>query len=163
VEELLRSSVAGKAPNDYVLTWGPGKKGKKKAEGTPVRWFKPEWEKLFADAKVKVRLRHDFRRAACRNLRQAGEAVTVIMKILGWSRPEMVTRYDRIDLSDQADAFQALEEKRELNRKLQAEREANEELRQRLEAAQRANVVVAFETVSPRLAPEVEEREPRVQ
>jgi integrase len=159
VRELVRPLVAGKTSTDYVFTWGQGKKGKKKAKGTPVKWFKPEWEKLFADAQVPLRLVHDFRRTACTNLRRAGQPNTVIMKMMGWANDEMIKRYDRPNLDDQANALAELDEARELRRKLKAEKRANEELRQRLEAAQRTS----FESVSPRIAPELDRFERRVQ
>jgi integrase len=138
VEELLRAAVAGKKPTDFVFTWGPGK-GKKKAEGTPVRWFEPEWKRLFADAGVRLRLVHDFRRSAARAMRNDGTSDIVIMKIGGWKTMDTLHRYQIVDLTDQKRALKEKEENRKRKRELRE-----------------LELKAPSEAVSPRLAPGIQ-------
>lgn len=52
---------------------------------------------------------HDLRRTAARNLRRAGVAEGVIMKIGGWRTRTVFERYAIVAQSDIADAMQKLE------------------------------------------------------
>ena len=64
-----------KEPDDYVFT---------RQDGKAVRDFRRTWAKVRQAAKVPGLLFHDLRRTAARNLRRAGVAEGVIMKIGGW-------------------------------------------------------------------------------
>jgi hypothetical protein len=52
---------------------------------------------------------HDLRRAAARNLRRAGIAEGVIMKIGGWRTRSVFERYAIVSQADIADALKKLE------------------------------------------------------
>ena len=52
---------------------------------------------------------HDLRRAAARNLRRAGIAETVIMKIGGWRTRSVFERYAIVSRTDIADAMRKLQ------------------------------------------------------
>jgi len=72
---LLAACIHGKGADDYVLTRENGKR---------VRDFRREWRNLCAAAGVPWLLVHDMRRTAARNLRRAGVAEGVTMRIGGW-------------------------------------------------------------------------------
>ena len=74
LHQLLTECVAGKAPEDFILT-----RGRK-----PVRNFRGRWKILCEQAQLPDLLIHDFRRSAARNLRTAGVAESVVMEIGGW-------------------------------------------------------------------------------
>jgi integrase len=77
VRALLTQCVLGKKPDDHVFTREAGKS---------VRDFRRAWENSCAAAKVHGLLFHDLRRTAARNLRRAGVAEGVIMKIAAGKR-----------------------------------------------------------------------------
>jgi len=74
-----------------------------------VRDFRGAWESVCAAAGVPGLLFHDLRRTAARNLRRAGVAETVIMKIGGWRTSKMFRRYAIVCDSDLSDAMSKLE------------------------------------------------------
>jgi len=100
VQELLKLCVFGKQPDDFVFT---------RSNGTPVRDFRGTWEKACAKAGASGLLFHDFRRTAARNLRKAGVAEGVIMKIGGWRTRSVFERYAIVSQADIADAIGKLE------------------------------------------------------
>ena len=63
-------------------------------DGKPVRDFRGSWAKACDAAKVPGLLFHDLRRTAARNLRRAGVAEGVIMKIGGWKTRSVFERYE---------------------------------------------------------------------
>jgi integrase len=72
---LLTQCVAGKSAQSSVFT---------RPDGKPVRDFRETWRNACKSAGVPDLLFHDLRRTAARNLRRAGIAEGVIMKIGGW-------------------------------------------------------------------------------
>jgi integrase len=100
VIELLKLCVFGKQPDEFVFT---------RSSGTPVRDFRGTWEKATEKAGVKGLLFHDLRRTAARNLRKAGFAEGVIMKIGGWRTRSVFERYAIVSQADIADAIGKLE------------------------------------------------------
>jgi integrase len=98
--------VVGKAPDDYVF---------ERKEGRPVKDFRGTWENVTVAAKVPGLLFHDLRRTGARNLRRAGVAEGVIMKIGGWKTASVFRRYDIIDNADTTEAVRKLEHSRETN------------------------------------------------
>ncbi len=100
VHELLKLCVFGKQPDDFVFT---------RSNGTPVRDFRGTWEKACEKAGVPGLLFHDLRRTAARNLRKAGVAEGVIMKIGGWRTRSVFERYAIVSQADIADAIGKLE------------------------------------------------------
>jgi|SRR5581483_8592119 len=100
VRELLTHCIIGKSSDDSVFT----RKGK-----SPVLDFRGAWESVCEKAGVPGLLFHDLRRTAARNLRRAGVAETVIMKIGGWRTNEMFRRYAIVCDSDLSDAMSKLE------------------------------------------------------
>jgi len=97
---LLAECVSDKSANDYVFT---------RANGKPVRDFRSTWVKACQHACVPGLLFHDLRRTAARNLRRAGIAEGVIMKIGGWRTRSVFERYAIVDQNDIAAAVKKLE------------------------------------------------------
>lgn len=100
VHELLKLCVFGKQHDDFVFT---------RRNGTPVRDFRGTWAKACEEAGVPDLLFHDLRRTAARNLRKAGVAEGVIMKIGGWRTRSVFERYAIVSQADIADAIGKLE------------------------------------------------------
>jgi integrase len=100
VRALLTQCVHGKGPDDYVFT---------REDGKPVRDFRGAWAKACEAANVPGLLFHDLRRTAARNLRRAGVAEGVIMKIGGWKTRSVFERYAIVSQSDIRDAMAKLE------------------------------------------------------
>ncbi len=146
VNVLLRECIRGKAPDDHVFT---------RTNGRPVRDFRKAWrtacvaagvgrmlckscdqpvsgEKCEACGAEGRGLRysglifHDARRTAARNLRRAGVAEGVIMRIGGWRTRSVFERYNIVSQSDIVDALEKLEQKRadriELERQIEERR-----------------------------------------
>jgi hypothetical protein len=55
---------------------------------------------------------HDMRRTGARNLRRAGVAEGVIMRLGGWKTASVFRRYDIVNQADIVDALQKLEQRR---------------------------------------------------
>ena len=100
VLELLKLCVFGKTAEDFVFT---------RSNGQPVRDFRGTWAKACAEAGVPGLLFHDLRRTAARNLRRAGVAEGVIMKIGGWRTRSVFERYAIVSQADIAEAVGRLE------------------------------------------------------
>jgi integrase len=100
VHELLMFCTFGKKPEDFVFT---------RSDGKPVRDFRGTWTLACNAAGVSGLLFHDLRRTAARNLRRAGVAEGVIMKIGGWRTRAVFERYAIVSQSDIVDAIQKLE------------------------------------------------------
>ncbi len=100
VYQLLSACVNGKSPDDQVFV---------RPDGKPVRDFREQWKNACAAAGVPNLLFHDLRRTAARNLRRAGVAEGVIMKIGGWRTRSVFERYAIVTQSDIKDAVQKLE------------------------------------------------------
>jgi integrase len=75
VRSLLTQCISGKEPDDAVFSYD---------DGRPVIDIRKTWRKVCIEAKVPNLLFHDLRRTAARNLRNAGIAEEIIMKIGGW-------------------------------------------------------------------------------
>ena len=97
---LLAECVAGKTADDFVLT---------RRNGKPVRDFRDTWANACRYAGVPGLLFHDLRRTAARNLRPAGIAEGVIMKIGGWRTRSVFERYAIVDQNDIAAAMKKLQ------------------------------------------------------
>jgi len=100
VRTLLTQCVQGKGSHDYVFT---------RDGGRPVRDFRGTWANACEAGKVPNLLFHDLRRTAARNLRRAGVAEGVIMKIGGWKTRSVFERYAIVSQSDIRDAMTKLE------------------------------------------------------
>lgn len=111
VETLLRAAVAGKRPDDHVITWDRGR-----SKGKPVRDFRDAWAKLFRDAGVEAKLLHDMRRSGVKALRRAGVPESVIMATSGMKSNSIFRRYAIVSSADQRQAIELLELARERNR-----------------------------------------------
>jgi hypothetical protein len=129
IRELVKLAVAGKGPDDHLLT---------RATGQPVKDFRKTWHKLSVQAglgsmvcrecgKVVIGKKcecggkrvkyvglilHDFRRSAARELRRAGVPESTIMDIGGWKTREMFKRYAITDTKDVAAAISKRERAR---------------------------------------------------
>ena len=101
VHKLLSALVHGKAADDYVFT---------RANGKPVRDFRAMWQNACTHAGVPELLFHDLRRTGARNLRRAGVADGIIMKIGGWRTRSVFERYAIVSRSDMNDAILKLQE-----------------------------------------------------
>jgi integrase len=100
VKALLTQCVQDKNADDHVFT---------REHGRRVRDFRGSWENACEAAKVPGLLFHDLRRTAARNLRRAGVAEGVIMKIGGWKTRSVFERYAIVSQSDIRDAMTRLE------------------------------------------------------
>ena len=76
----------------------------------PIKNFRESWIQACQRAGVPNLLFHDLRRTAVRNLRRAGVAETVIMKITGHRTRSMFERYNITDQSDTQEAGRMAEE-----------------------------------------------------
>jgi integrase len=118
--QLLSALVYGKSSDDYVFT---------RTNGKPVRDFRTMWQNACAYAGVPELLFHDLRRTGARNLRRAGVAEGVIMKIGGWRTRSVFERYAIVSRSDMKDAILKLQESEqhaEQKRMLAEEQQAQE-------------------------------------
>jgi len=129
VAELLQLAVAGKKPDDFVLT----------RRGEPVRDVRDAWQAMCVRAglgqivcgqcgepwskkkcvkcegrkrKYRGLIPHDLRRSAAKALRRAGVPESVIMVAGGWKTPAMFRRYAIVSTADQRDAVEMLERAR---------------------------------------------------
>ena len=100
VFELLRQCCQGKRAEDYVFT---------REDGSRVKYFRRTWKTVTKNARVPNLLFHDLRRTAARNLRRAGVAEGVIMKVGGWRTRSVFERYAIVAQSDIIDAMRRLE------------------------------------------------------
>ncbi len=101
VRGLLVQCVAGKSGDEPVFT---------RTDGSDVRVFRKVWVKATEAAGVPGLLFHDLRRTAARNLRRAGIAEGVIMKIGGWRTRSVFERYAIVSQSDISDALEKLQD-----------------------------------------------------
>jgi integrase len=100
---LVRQAIAGKAPDDYLLT---------RADGKPVRDFRRAWYKLTQAAGLPKLLVHDLRRSGARQLRRAGVPESVVQEIGGWKTREMFKRYAIVSSADRREAIEKLDQAR---------------------------------------------------
>jgi len=100
VYALLSACVSEKQPDDFVFT---------RPDGKAVRDFRETWRNACVAAGVPKLLFHDLRRTAARNLRRAGVAEGVIMKIGGWRTRCIFERYAIVSQTDISDAMRKLE------------------------------------------------------
>jgi hypothetical protein len=76
--------------------------------GRPIVSFDGTWRAAAAAVGLPGVLFHDLRRSEARNLRRAGVAEDVIMRLGGWRTRSMFSRYSIVDERDLADAGQSL-------------------------------------------------------
>lgn len=143
VKMLLRECVCGKGPEDHVFT---------RANGRPVCDFRNAWatacvaagvgrmickscDKPVSGEKCQAcgahgkgltysgLLFHDTRRTAARNLRRAGVAEGVIMRIGGWRTRAVFERYNIVSQADIVDALQKLEQRKSERIELERQKE----------------------------------------
>jgi integrase len=100
VYELLKLCAHAKNADDHLFT---------RSNGKPVRDFRGTWAKTCVSAGVPGLLFHDLRRTAARNLRRAGAAEGVIMKIGGWRTRSVFERYAIVSQADISEAIQKLD------------------------------------------------------
>lgn len=128
VYAMLTACIMGKQGGHKVFT---------RSNGKPVRSFRGTWEKEctragvgqlvcancsqpnqstaacakcgFKGTRYSGLIFHDLRRTAARNLRRAGIAETVIMKIGGWRTRSVFERYAIVSRTDIADAMRKLQ------------------------------------------------------
>lgn len=95
----------------HVFFWSQGrmKDGKPvnrggRVAGMPIRVFHKPWEAACKAAGI-VRLAHDFRRTAARDLSRAGLPEGVIMELCGWKTASVFRRYRIVNESDLAEGL----------------------------------------------------------
>jgi integrase len=101
VYTLLRECAHGKVPEAFVFT---------RPNGKPIRNFRKLWANACRFAGCSGLLFHDLRRTAARNLRRAGVAEGLIMRIGGWKTRSVFERYNIVDQRDILDAITKLQE-----------------------------------------------------
>ena len=111
---LLSALVHGKSGEDHVFT---------RPSGRRVCDFRVTWKNACAHGGMPDLLFHDLRRTGARNLRRAGVAEGIIMKIGGWRTRSVFERYAIVSRSDMNDAILKLQEseKRSEQERLQEE------------------------------------------
>ncbi len=137
VAELLRLAIAGKKPDDFVLTREIERGGR--TIQRPVRSVRAAWQNLCVRAgegqfvcqkckrpatkrkrcecgawakKYRGLIPHDLRRSAAKAMRRAGVPESVAMKIGGWITPSVFGRYAIVNDSDNRDAAEKIEKSR---------------------------------------------------
>jgi integrase len=122
VRLLLTALVQGKSADDHVFT---------RVNGKNVRDFRATWRNACKHAGAPDLLFHDLRRTGARNLRRAGVAEGIIMKIGGWRTRSVFERYAIVSRSDMNDAILKLQdsEKRAEQERLQAEEQQQKQAR----------------------------------
>lgn len=68
--------------------------------GTPIKYFRSAWITACAAAEIPELKFHDLRRTAVRNMRRAGVAQVVRMRITGHRTDSMERRYNIVDIED---------------------------------------------------------------
>lgn len=116
--QLLLALVHGKEVDDFVFT---------RPNSKPVRDFRVKWQNACAHAGVPDLLFHDLRRTGARNLRRAGVAEGIIMKIGGWRTRSVFERYAIVSRSDMNDAILKLQESEKRAEQEQAIAEAQKQ------------------------------------
>ena len=109
VFELLNACCAGKGDNDFVFT---------RKNGLRIKDFRGAWESVTEAAGVPGLLVHDLRRTGARNLRRAGVDRDTVMRIGGWKTDSVFRRYNIVDEEDLEKAAQALDRKKQGQKKL---------------------------------------------
>jgi len=100
VYTVLAECIQDKAPDQHVFT---------RPCGNPVGDFRYAWANACKHVGVAGLPFHDLRRTAARNLRRAGIAEGVIMKIGGWRTRSVLERYAIFDQNDIAAAMKELQ------------------------------------------------------
>ncbi len=103
IRRLFTQCVAEKSGEELVFT---------RSNGKAVRDFRRMWNNAREAAGVPELLFHDLRRTAARNLRRAGVAEGIIMKIAGWRTRSTFERYAIVSQTDIQEALQKLEKQR---------------------------------------------------
>ncbi len=122
VHKLLSALVHGKSADDYVFT---------RSSGKPVRAFRTTWQNACTHAGIPDLLFHDLRRTGARNLRRAGVAEGIVMKIGGWRTRSVFERYAIVSRSDMNDAILKLQES---ENRVEQERLQSEEEQEQIRA-----------------------------
>ena len=78
--------------------------------GQPIKSFRRSWVSACKKAGVPGKIRHDFRRTACRNLERAGVPRSAAMKAVGHLTESIYRRYSIVDESMLKDAAKKLEQ-----------------------------------------------------
>jgi integrase len=112
VYALLRECAHGKTPDAFVFT---------RPNGKPILSFRKLWAKACAFAGCPELLFHDLRRTAARNLRRAGVAEGLIMRIGGWKTRSVFERYSIITQADIKDAITKLQASEKAQKEQQEE------------------------------------------
>jgi integrase len=120
--KLLSALVHGKQGEDHVFT---------RSNGKTVCDFGGTWRNASAHAGVPDLLFHDLRRTGARNLRRAGVAEGIIMKIGGWRTRSVFERYAIVSRSDINDAILKLQES---EKRVEMERIQTEEQQTQIKA-----------------------------
>lgn len=78
--------------------------------GAPIKMFRRSWLTACKKAGVPGKIRHDFRRTACRNLERAGVERSTAMKAVGHLTESIYRRYSIVDESMLKEAAKKLEQ-----------------------------------------------------
>jgi integrase len=95
VKNVLALCIVGKQPDDHAFTW---------AHGGAIRDFRETWKQLFAAAGVPLKLFHDLRRSAVRNMVNRGIDRDTAMRISGHRTASVFSRYNIVNLDNLRDA-----------------------------------------------------------
>jgi integrase len=95
VKSVLALCVAGKEAEDRVFTW---------PHGGRIRDFRAAWKKLFVAAGVPLKMFHDLRRSAVRNMVMRGVPTGTAMQISGHRTMSVFLRYNIQSIENLRDA-----------------------------------------------------------